>query len=142
MSCERIHPPLLFIERYGYFTRQNPVSFGFGNSSQRPVLTSQLENALVEIRNTIIGMFNQWHQSFAEHRSAPVQLRFLLAAAVEFNIRDDILHLAVLSSPHFSDEAFTKRLQNCLVYTIEKAGGEMKTLAMLCFCILCAIDSE
>ena len=52
------------------------------------------------------------------------------------------LHLAVLSSPHFSDELFTKGLLNCLVYMVRTAGGDMKTLAMLCFCILCAIDGE
>jgi len=99
-------------------------------------------NALVEIRNTIIGIFDQWQQSFTEHRSAPVQLRFLLAAAVEFNIRDYVLHIAVFSSPHFSDAEYTKTLLNCLVNTIKIAGEEMKILAMLCFCVLCAIDEN
>ena len=129
--------------RYGYyFTRPNPVSFGFGISSQSPVLTSQLEKALVEIRNTIIGMFNQWHQSFTEHRSAPVQLRFLLATAVELNVQDYVIQIAVHSSPHFSDEVFTKTLLKCLVDMIMAGDGEMETLAMLCFCVLCAIDGE
>ena len=144
MSWERIHLRLLFTGRYDYFTRPIPVSFGFSISSQSPVLTSQLENALVEIKNTIIGMFNQWRQSSTEHRCAPVQLRFLLETAVEFNVRvqDYVLQIAVFSSPHFSDAAFTERLLKCLGYTIRTAGGDMKTLAMLCFCILCAIDGE
>ena len=135
----RIYLPLLFTGRYGYFTRPIPVSFGI---SPRSSTDKQLGNALVEIKNTIIGMFNQWHKSFTEHRSAPVQLRFLLATAMEFDIQDYVLHFAVLYSPHFSNAAFTKKLQNCLVDTIRTAGGEMKTLAMLCFCILCAIDGE
>ena len=142
MSCGRIHPPLLFTGWYDYFTRPNPVIFGLSIGSQRPALTGQPEEALVGIRNTIIGMFNQWWQSFAEGRSAPVQLRFLLATAVEFNVQDYVLRLAVFSSPHFSDAAFTKRLLNCLVDTINTGDEEMKTLAMLCFCILCAIDGE
>jgi hypothetical protein len=100
----------------------------------------QVENALVEIRNTIIGVFNQWQQS--ELRSPPVRLRFLLETAVEFNVRGYVLQLAVFSSPHFSDAGFTETLRNCLVDTIKTAGGEMKTLAMLCFCVFYAIDSE
>lgn len=144
MSCERMHLPLIFTGRYGYFATPNLVSFAFGISSQSPALTSQLENGLVEIRNTVIGMFNQWHQSFTEDRSVPVQLRFLLAAAAESNVRDYVSQLAVFSSPHFSEAAFTKRLLKCLVDTINlKTGdGEMKRLAMLCFCVLCAIDGE
>jgi hypothetical protein len=86
-------------------------------------------------------MFDQWQQSFDEH-SAPVQLRFFLAIAVEFNVRDYVLHIAVFSSPHFSDAVFTKTLLNFLVDIIKTAGREEKKLAMLCFCILCAIDSE
>jgi hypothetical protein len=88
-------------------------------------------------------MFSQWQQSFTEPRSAPVQLRFLLATGVEFNVKleDYVLHLAVLSSPHFSDAVFTKTLRDCLIDKIN-TGGEMKTLAMLCFCVLYAIDSE
>ena len=97
---------------------------------------------MVEIKNTIIGMFNQWHKSFTEHRCAPVQLRFLLATAMEFDVQDYVLHFAVLSSPHFSNAAFTERLLKYLVKTINTASREMKTLAMLCFCVLCAIDGE
>ena len=142
MSCERIHLRLLFKGRHDYFTRPILVSFGLSISSQCPVLTSQLESALVEIRNTIIWMFNQWEHYFLGRYAPPVQLRFLLSTAVEFNVQDVFLHLAVLSSPHFSDEPFTKGLLNCLVYMVRTAGGDMKTLAMLCFCILCAIDGE
>lgn len=149
-QCGGIH--LLFKGRYDYFTRPIPVSFGLGISSERSALRNQLEKALLEIRSTIVEMFNQWHQSFKQ-RSAPIQLRFLLAAAVEvrrdyvltaieFGVRNDVLPVAVFSSPHFSDEAFTARLLNCLVDTIKITGGEVKTRAMLCFCVLCAIDSE
>ena len=116
--------------------------FGFGISSQSPVLTSQLENALVEIRNTIIGIFNQWDQSFTEHCFAPVQLRFLLATAVKLNVQDYVLQIAVHSSPHFSDAEFTEGLLNCLTDMIKTGDEELKTVAMLCFCVLCAIDGE
>ena len=89
-------------------------------------------------------MFDEWQQSFAEHPSAPVQLRFLLAAAVECNhVRYYVLRRAVHSSPHFSDAGFTKTLINRLINQIgTETDREMKKLAMLCFCVLCAIDSE
>ena len=88
MSCERIHLRLLFKGRHDYFTRPILVSFGLSISSQCPVLTSQLESALVEIRNTIIWMFNQWEHYFLGRYAPPVQLRFLLSTAVEFNVQD------------------------------------------------------
>jgi hypothetical protein len=102
----------------------------------------QAENAFDEIGNTIVGMFNQWRQSSKGRRSAPVQLRFLLATAVEFNARDYVLHIAVFSSPHFSDAVFTKALLDYLVDAIKTAGGENQKLEMLCVCVLCAVDSE
>ena len=89
-------------------------------------------------------MFNEWQRSFTSKcPSAPVQLRFLLATAVEYNAQDYILRLAVLSSPHFLDSKFTKTLLNRLINTIDTTtDGKMRELAMLCFCVLCAIDSE
>ena len=91
-------------------------------------------------------MFNRW-QRYSTKRSkkrlsAPVQLRFLLAAAVECNAQGYILRLAVLSSPHFSDPEFTKTLLHRLINTIDTTDGEMRKLAMVCFCVLCAIDGE
>ena len=143
MSCKRIQRlvPPLFRGRCGYFTQPNPVSFV--TNSRSSVLSKQLENALVEIKHALIRMFNQWQRSFTEHQpSAPVQFRFLLATAVECNVQDYILRLSVISSPHFLDPVFTKTLVNRLVNTINSADGEIRTLAMLCFCVLCAIDSK
>ena len=88
-------------------------------------------------------MFDEWQRSFTEHPSAPVQLRFLLATAVERDrVQDHVLRLAVLSSPHFSDARFTETLLDHLILTIHTAGDEMRRLAMLCICVLCAIDSK
>ena len=87
-------------------------------------------------------MFDTWQRSFTEHPSAPVQLRFLLATAVERNVRGGVLQLAVLSSPRFSDAGFTKTLLDRLVLIIHAADDEMRDLAMLCFCVLCATDGE
>ncbi|KAN0129055.1 hypothetical protein V8E53_013205 [Lactarius tabidus] len=100
------------------------------------------DNGLVEIRNTIIGMFNQWQQSFDERRSAPIQLCPLLETAVECNVQGYVLYLAVFASPHFSDARFTEKLRNRLVDRIKTASGKMKTLAMLCFCVFYAIDRK
>lgn len=69
-------------------------------------------------------------------------MRFLLTTAVEFHVQDYVLHMAVLFSPHFSDKEFTEKLLTRLVDIIGIADGEIKTLVMLCFCVLCAIDSE
>ena len=87
-------------------------------------------------------MFDTWQRSFTEHPSAPVQLRFLLATAVERNVRGGVLQLAVLSSPRFSDAGFTKTLLDRLVLIIRTPGDKMRDLAMLCFCVLCATDGE
>ena len=90
-------------------------------------------------------MFNRWQLSCTEHQpSAPVQFRLLLATAVECNAQDNtILRLSVCSSPHFSDPEFTETVVNHLFnIMINSTDGEMRKLAMLCFCVLCAVDSE
>lgn len=103
----------------------------------------QVEDALVEIERAIVKMFDQWKRPPS---SAPVQLCFLLATAAECRAQEQegILCLAVFSSPHFSDSEFTKILLNRLanIINFEDIDSEMEDLAMLCFCILCAIDRK
>lgn len=112
-------------------------------NSRKSVLSKQLENAYFEINRALIRMFNQWQRSFTENQpSAPVQFRFLLATAVECNVQEYVLRLSVLSSPYLLDPGFTKALVNRLINTINSTDGEMRRLAMLCFCVLCATDSE
>lgn len=98
------------------------------------------------IKNELIRMTNEWldewQRSFTDNPSTPVQLRFLLRAAVECDVRDYILRLAVLSSPHFSDAGFKEILLERLVNTIYATDGETRKLTMLYFCVLCAIDGE
>jgi hypothetical protein len=114
---------------------------GFVIISRSSALSKQLEYALVKIEDTLDGMFNRWERSFTKNPSAPVQLR-LLATAVERNFRGGVLRLAVNSSPRFSDAGFTKMLLDRLVLLIHTAGDNMRNLAMLCFCVLCATDGE
>lgn len=103
----------------------------------------QLDQASVKIKDEIVRIFNQWQQSFSEDPSAPIQLRSLLATAIECNAQDYLLLcLAVSSSPHFLDAEFTNALLNCLIDTINTTSREDRTPAMLCFCVLCAIDGE
>jgi hypothetical protein len=112
-------------------------------TSQNSVLNKQLENTFLEIKHALIRMFNQLQRTFTEQQpSAPVQFHFLLATAVEFNAQDYILRLSVCSSPHLLDPEFTKMVTNCLFNTINSTDGEIRMLAMLCFCVLCTIDSE
>ena len=89
-------------------------------------------------------MFNRWQLSVTEHQpSAPVQFRLLLATAVESNVQDNsILRLSVCSSPHFSDPEFSETVVNHLFNMIKSTDRETRKLAMLCFCVLCAIDSK
>jgi hypothetical protein len=93
----------------------------------------------VKIEWAIVKMFGQWKRP---QSSAPIQLRFLLATAAECRVQEGILCLAVFSSPHFSDSDFTKILLNRLVKTIKSGYPGTEDLAMLCFCVLCAIDRK
>jgi hypothetical protein len=85
-------------------------------------------------------MFNPWQLSSAEH--PPLQLHFLLRAAIEYNAPVYVLRLAVLSSPHISDAGYKEILIKRLVHTIDTADEVMRTPAMLYFCVLRATDSK
>jgi hypothetical protein len=85
-------------------------------------------------------MFDQWQRT---QPSDPVQLRILLATAAECRAQEDILCLAVFFSPHFLNSLFTKTLLNRLANIIhDSSDSGMTDLAMLCFCVLCAIDRK
>jgi len=101
------------------------------------------ENAHEEIKYALFRIFGQWQQSFTIHPSAPVQVRFLLITAMERGCKFHYIScLAVLSSPHFSDALFKDTLREYLIPAITDGRDSEKQLAMLSFCVLCAIDKE